>query len=46
MQETAALTAQGFNEGKGKPFSAEDIRFTRKGERYMLLRWVYLEMKY
>jgi alpha-L-fucosidase len=27
----AALTAQGFNEGKGKPFTAEDVRFTTKG---------------
>jgi alpha-L-fucosidase len=27
----AALTAQGFNEGKGKPFTAEDVRFTKKG---------------
>ena len=24
----AAINAQGFNEGKGKPFSAEDIRYT------------------
>lgn len=31
MQETAALSAQGFNEGKGKPFTPEDIRFTQKG---------------
>lgn len=31
MQQTAALSAQGFNEGKGKPFTAEDIRFARKG---------------
>ena len=31
MQQTAALTAQGFNEGKGKPFTAEDIRFAQKG---------------
>jgi len=28
----AALSAQGFNEGKGKPFSAEDIRFVIKGD--------------
>ncbi len=27
-----ALTAQGFNEGKGKPFSGSDIRFTTKGD--------------
>jgi alpha-L-fucosidase len=31
--ETAApLSAQGFNEGKGKAFGAEDIRFVAKGE--------------
>ncbi len=30
--EGAALSAQGFNEGKGKPFTAEDVRFTTKGE--------------
>jgi alpha-L-fucosidase len=30
-QESAAeLTAQGFNEGKGKPFTSEDIRFSTK----------------
>ena len=27
----APLSAQGFNEGKGKPFEARDIRFTKKG---------------
>jgi alpha-L-fucosidase len=27
----AALSAQGFNEGKGKPFTAQDVRFTQKG---------------
>ncbi len=26
------LNAQGFNEGKGKPFSGQDIRFTTKGD--------------
>ncbi len=26
------LNAQGFNEGKGKPFTGQDIRFTSKGE--------------
>ncbi len=31
LANTAPLTAQGFNEGKGKPFTAEDIRFTTKG---------------
>jgi alpha-L-fucosidase len=25
----AKLTAQGFNEGKGKPFTAQDVRFTQ-----------------
>jgi alpha-L-fucosidase len=27
----APLTAQGFNEGKGKPFTASDVRFTTRG---------------
>ncbi len=27
-----ALTDQGFNEGLGKPFTSEDIRFTSKGD--------------
>lgn len=32
-QEAAAqLNAQGFNEGKGKPFTHEDIRFATKGQ--------------
>ncbi|WP_460550874.1 alpha-L-fucosidase [Ferruginibacter profundus] len=30
LEKVAALSAQGFNEGKGKPFTAEDIRFTVK----------------
>lgn len=30
--EGVALSAQGFNEGKGKPFTSEDIRFTTKGD--------------
>lgn len=30
-ESAAPLTAQGFNEGKGKPFGPEDIRFTTKG---------------
>lgn len=30
LEKVAALSAQGFNEGKGKPFTAEDIRFTKK----------------
>jgi alpha-L-fucosidase len=28
IADSAPLSAQGFNEGKGKPFTAEDIRFT------------------
>jgi alpha-L-fucosidase len=36
--EGAALSAQGFNEGKGKPFTAEDVRFTTKdGALYMIV---------
>jgi len=31
LENVAALSAQGFNEGKGKPFTAADIRFTTKG---------------
>ena len=31
MTNTAPMQAQGFNEGKGKPFTADDIRFTTKG---------------
>jgi alpha-L-fucosidase len=41
MQEAAALSAQGFNEGKGKPFGAGDMRFTVKGDTLyaILLGW-------
>jgi alpha-L-fucosidase len=31
MESAAPLSAQGFNEGKGKPFEAKDMRFTAKG---------------
>ncbi|MDB5148934.1 MAG: alpha-L-fucosidase [Mucilaginibacter sp.] len=31
IESAAPLSAQGFNEGKGKPFTADDIRFTKKG---------------
>jgi len=35
--EGAALSAQGFNEGKGKAFTGEDVRFTTKdGVLYMI----------
>jgi alpha-L-fucosidase len=30
--EGAPIKAQGFNEGKGKPFTAEDVRFTTRGD--------------
>ncbi len=30
QESAAALSAQGFNEGKGKPFTSEDIRFATK----------------
>ncbi|TVT43371.1 alpha-L-fucosidase [Hymenobacter setariae] len=32
QQAAAALSAQGFNEGKGKPFGPEDIRYVTKGK--------------
>lgn len=33
MEEAAApMSGAGFNEGKGKPFSAADVRFTAKGD--------------
>jgi alpha-L-fucosidase len=32
QQASAQLNAQGFNEGKGKPFTHEDIRFNVKGK--------------
>ncbi|RZM09041.1 MAG: hypothetical protein EOO88_49365 [Pedobacter sp.] len=32
IENAAPLSAQGFNEGKGKPFAASDIRFTTKGK--------------
>ncbi|MDQ0110394.1 alpha-L-fucosidase [Chitinophaga terrae (ex Kim and Jung 2007)] len=32
QQSAAVLNAQGFNEGKGKPFTHEDIRFVTKGD--------------
>ena len=33
MESAPALSAQGFNEGKGKPFGATDIRFTNKNNQ-------------
>jgi alpha-L-fucosidase len=32
LASSAPLSAQGFNEGKSKPFGAQDIRFATKGE--------------
>jgi alpha-L-fucosidase len=32
ITDAAPLSAQGFNEGKGKPFGAADMRFTTKGD--------------
>ena len=31
-ENVAAINAQGFNEGKAKPYTAQDIRFTSKGK--------------
>ena len=33
QESAAALTAQGFNEGKGKAFTSQDIRFVTKGDK-------------
>lgn len=32
MEDAAPISAQGFNEGKNKPFTPADIRFTTKGD--------------
>jgi alpha-L-fucosidase len=40
IESAAPISAQGFNEGKGKPFGAEDIRFTVKGKTFTPLCWV------
>jgi alpha-L-fucosidase len=41
IESAAPISAQGFNEGKGKPFGAEDIRFTLKGKTLyaIMLGW-------
>ena len=41
IESAAPINAQGFNEGKGKPFGAEDIRFTTKGKTLyaVMLGW-------
>lgn len=35
--EGAALSGQGFNEGQGKPFTADDVRFTVKGDSLFVI---------
>lgn len=41
IEGAAPISAQGFNEGKGKPFTPEDMRFTTKGKTLYatLLGW-------
>lgn len=41
IESAAPIKEQGFNEGKGKPFGAEDIRFTAKGKTLyaIMLGW-------
>lgn len=41
MADSAPMRAQGFNEGKGRPFSFEDFRFTVKGRTLyaIMLGW-------
>lgn len=41
IESAAALSAQGFNEGKEKPFTARDLRFTTKGKTLyaIMLGW-------
>jgi alpha-L-fucosidase len=37
LAAAAPLTAQGFNEGKGKPATADDLRFTTKGDTLFVI---------
>lgn len=41
IESAAPLSAQGFNEGKGKPFGAQDMRFVKKDKTLYatLLAW-------
>lgn len=41
MEDAPAMRAQGFNEGKGKPFGPTDIRFTTRGDELyaIVLGW-------
>jgi len=43
IENAAPLTAQGFNEGKGKPFEAADIRFTTKGNALYAIPMIWPE---
>jgi alpha-L-fucosidase len=45
LEKVAALSAQGFNEGKGKPFPHEDIRFTTKGNTLYAIAMGWPESK-
>ena len=45
LEKVAALNAQGFNEGKGKPFTHEDIRFTTKGNMLYAIAMGWPESK-
>lgn len=45
LEKVAALSAQGFNEGKGKPFTHEDIRFTTKGNNLYAIAMGWPESK-
>ncbi|MDQ3812678.1 MAG: alpha-L-fucosidase, partial [Armatimonadota bacterium] len=41
----AALAAQGFNEGKGKPFGAQDFRFTTRGNTLYVIAFGWPQNK-
>lgn len=43
LENTAPLSAQGFNEGKSKPFGASDYRFTTKGNDLYVFGLVWPE---
>ena len=45
MTDVAPINAQGFNEGKGKPFTAEDIRFTQKNGKLYAITLLVPEKK-
>lgn len=47
IESAAPINAQGFNEGTGKPFTAEDVRFTQKGDTLyaIVLGWPTQSLK-